>query len=43
MELKVFDEYADDLENFQESIKTQPSLPQNFSKLRAFRSYREEI
>lgn len=35
MELKVFDEYADDLRSFQEWIETQPSLPKNLSKLRA--------
>lgn len=33
MELKVLDEYADELRIFQEWIKTQPLLPQNISKL----------
>lgn len=36
MELKVFEEYADDLKSFQEWIKTQPSLPQNISNFDAF-------
>lgn len=31
MELKVFDEYSEELKSFQDWIKTQPSLPQNIS------------